>query len=789
MNEESVLSLLTTTFSGVNTEEVDDANKQLDSLGFNNDFLVLLFSIILNENFAEQIKFSAIIRLIRIVKTNWIDENMSDEIRKLFYNAILQILPQFFNSKKSLFKMALKLLQTIICKQYLIDKLESILNLSDSLIENQNENPNSVFLFAIIHQTISKEIILYSTEEIVQQMIAHFVQVLSNIFVENDDTNIMIIIVKTISKYIQRNHIFFQYLNENTINKIILLCDSYDEQFNKKLLYSIINFISIIFNDHKIEEINLHFAEFYFRIFQIEPSYKTAKLLKSIMTNETTYANFIEPNIDEILNYIYSQFFSITEAEKNYIETNIQSFFSSFQTDIFGDCDERTLLYLTLTHVSRKEMFSHSLLEFVTNILSSSDINEETSFSILFMLSSAIPFLTPYTENVFQIIAECLSTESPLVISGALICCSKLYNYNCPIELYGAIFEAITNDSLLVKNYAIEAIQELFMNPPQDNDLNNMIKETFSGNIEEIISLIFQSANELNDPQLKLSVIYLLQFFGDDFLPSNIELCVELYLLYTSSTDILGTYDSILITITNIIKNAEINENSIIEAFLPSILESFEEIHDSSISKIVILLSNMVYFSLQEIDFSIFYPHIISLLQQVPNLIEQCSFFLNNLFIKQPNFLMENYEDIYGFLFSLYEREVTCSCCTENIGYYLYLFSVLFYINKESDLIPVIELLDQETFEMLFHVHNKGASLFFTIAFERTEGAFLTKFDSENLFELYEMKASNNEIIHFIHNCSSFVNEKILNDLQNSLSHYDDIGEEDLVVYLIPLFE
>ena len=791
MNEDQILNLLIKTYSGLNTEEVDNANEQLDLLGFNQEFINLLFSFIINEKLNEQVKISSIIRLIRIVQNYWMSDDLSNDIRIHFIDSIFQILPIFYDKSNSVFEMILKLLEMIISKQFILDKLNFFLNIANSFLETKEENSNSLFLFVNLHYLIAKKLITsLSTDEIIKEMISHIINLLSDVFINIDDPILMSILLKSISLYIQRNHLFFQYLNENTINKVVILCDNYNEAFNKKLLYEMINFISVIFNDLQNDEINLHFSNFYFNIYQKEPKEKTVKLFKSIMTNDVTFSNVIEPNIESILQYIFNDYFSITEKEKEDLETNIQSFLSSFQTDLFSDSNERTIVYLTLTHVSRNENFSISLLEFVSNVLSSNEINEETCFSALFMLSSAIPFLSAYKDTVFQIISECLSTESQLIISGSLLCCSKLYTFNCPIELYGALFAALESDSLLIKNYAIEAIHELFLNPPQDEVLCNLIRETYGENIVEIISLIFQSADELNDPLLKLSVIYLIQFFGDAFLVNNQDLCVELYYLYTASSDILGTYDSLLTTLTNVIKNAEMKGTSIIETFLPLIQESFEEINDSGISKIITLLSNIIYFSTQEtIDYSIFYPYIVSFLQKMPNLIESCSFFFNNLLIKQPDFLMENFDDIINFIFSLYEREVSNSCYIENIGFYLYIFSVLFFINKDSDPSPVIQLLDQESFEMLFHAQNKGASLFFTVVYERTHGEFLQKYDADSLIELYEMKANNKEKMFLIQNCSDFLDKDFLIDLQNSISLIEEEIEDDLIVYLLPLFE
>ena len=791
MNEDQILNLLIKTYSGLNTEEVDNANEQLDLLGFNQEFINLLFSFIINEKLNEQVKISSIIRLIRIVQNYWLSDDLSNDTRIHFIDSIFQILPIFYDKSNSVFEMILKLLEMIISKQFILDKLNFFLNIANSFLETKEENSNSLFLFVNLHYLIAKKLITsLSTDEIIKEMISHIINLLSDVFINIDDPILMSILLKSISLYIQRNHLFFQYLNENTINKVVILCDNYNEAFNKKLLYEMINFISVIFNDLQNDEINLHFSNFYFNIYQKEPKEKTVKLFKSIMTNDVTFSNVIEPNIESILQYIFNDYFSITEKEKEDLETNIQSFLSSFQTDLFSDSNERTIVYLTLTHVSRNENFSISLLEFVSNVLSSNEINEETCFSALFMLSSAIPFLSAYQDTVFQIISECLSTESQLIISGSLLCCSKLYTFNCPIELYGALFAALESDSLLIKNYAIEAIHELFLNPPQDEVLCTLIRETYGENIVEIISLIFQSADELNDPLLKLGVIHLIQFFGDEFLASNQDLCVELYYLYTASSDILGTYDSLLTTLTNVIKNAEMKGTSIIETFLPLIQESFEEINDSGISKIITLLSNIIYFSTQEtIDYSIFYPYIVSFLQKMPNLIESCSFFFNNLLIKQPDFLMENFDDIINFIFSLYEREVSNSCYIENIGFYLYIFSVLFFFNKESDPSPVIQLLDQESFEMLFHAQNKGASLFFTVVYERTHGEFLQKYDADSLIELYEMKANNKEKMFLIQNCSYFLDKDFLIDLQNSISLIEEEIEDDLIVYLLPLFE
>ena len=770
-----ILELLAKTYSGSSTEDIEAASNQLDEFGCSVEFLQTLFSIVLNEEIQEELKLSAIIRIKYDVSNHW-SIDMDDDIKSF----VLSQIPAVINLNSSKFlKIIIELISNISGQEFCNERWLDFITFVNTFKEGEP------LVFASFHAAISKMLIpnsLSKTKELMQNFVAELSEYATNI----ENVEIVIILIKSLQLYIKKDHSLCECIDDNFTQMLVHFLDNYGT-VDERILCRTVSFLSCVFKQLD-GEIALHISEILIALIQNEVSQKLFKkctlLLVSIMTRKESYENCVKPNIEEFVENFLFPYFKMNESEKEESESNVSSFLSSYQTDFSNNDDNRTLIYLAISQASHDEELASTIFQFTVALIQQEDVTPDDIFSSLFMLSSCIPFLSDASDEINGVINECFGSENDLVISGALQCASKMYNFDCPLEFYGNIFGSLGNESLLVRNYAIEALTELLINEPNE-EISDAIKENFTENVPEFISIIFQTSDEMGCPSLNIAVIHLITFFGEESLTISCELAVKLFEFYVSDSDILSTYDSILSSISNIIIKSE-QKNEIIASLYPLINDVLQEKDDPSIEKVFILLANIMFVADESISFAEFYDHVISLVRKYPSTFQSSVYFMHNLFIREPAFLLENFESVFGFIFSKYEREIS-SGLPDDLSPILQIFAVIFEINQELDISPIISLLDQETLEMLFHCGDQGPREFFIVAMERTDGRMLEAFsDATSLIECFSMKATGKEIAKFLETSGQFIDQELAKDL-SQYANFEDDESNDVIVHLLPI--
>ncbi|OHT10853.1 hypothetical protein TRFO_19748 [Tritrichomonas foetus] len=228
LNLDSLIRLLHQSFSG-NEKEIHESEEILVNIPISIDFCYALFSIVKNHNIQVEIRYAALIKLIHIVKHQWMT-SLSPDVKCCLLQNYQELLFNHGNNLGKLFHFFSDLIVDAALSQNDFDKLMSFVtfesnNLIPSLILSK-----SISLFLKRNQ--------FSDNLFYQQFSTFFYSSAFTLFKESDSLEILILIGKTlyflflceIPKISETNYPIFMEL----LNKIIAMSSKLIEILNNQ---------------------------------------------------------------------------------------------------------------------------------------------------------------------------------------------------------------------------------------------------------------------------------------------------------------------------------------------------------------------------------------------------------------------------------------------------------------------------------------------------------------------------------------------------------------------------